>query len=176
MTALPAGIAAVAVPLVLLGSAAGHAARPGALASALRAQGVLPAVLSRPLAVLVTAVEAAAGACVAAAALRALDGTFRAASLASALLLALYALYAAHVARTRGGVPCGCSGGIGAPMTGWIAVRAAALAALALTGAARGLPGGTSGYETSVIVTAGLGFAVILWTLPYAMIEERSPG
>ncbi|WP_242906393.1 MauE/DoxX family redox-associated membrane protein [Actinomadura terrae] len=173
MTALPAGTAAVAVPLVLLGSAAGHAARPGALAAALRAQGVFPAALARPVAVLMIVVEAVAGACLAVTVLRALDGAFRVSSLASALLLGLYGAYAAYVARTRSGVPCGCAGGTGTPMTGWIAVRAAALAVLALTGAVWGPPDGPSGYEASVIVAAGLAFAVILWTLPHAMIEER---
>ncbi|WP_131761700.1 MauE/DoxX family redox-associated membrane protein [Actinomadura fibrosa] len=89
-------------------------------------------------------------------------------------MLALYAAYGARVARTRRGVPCGCAGER-TPMTGWVAGRAAAFAALALAGALWGLPGDPTRYEIVTIVAAGLGFAVILWTLPLAMTEERSP-
>ncbi|WP_067458306.1 MauE/DoxX family redox-associated membrane protein [Actinomadura macra] len=176
MTALLAGIAAVAVPLVLLGSAFGQLRRPRTLPAALRAQGVLPASLAVPAAVIVVAAEGMAGASAAIALLLWLDGAFRAASAASALLLAAYALYGTSIVRWRKGAPCGCAGDAASPMTGWVAGRAAALAALALAGAVHGLPGGTSGSEMSVIVTAGLGFTVILWTLPHAMIERSTAG
>ncbi|QXJ20680.1 hypothetical protein AGRA3207_001435 [Actinomadura graeca] len=176
MTVLLAGIAAVTVPLILMGSVFGQVRRPRVLPSALRAQGVLPVSLAVPAAMVVIAAEAVAGASAAIALPLGLDGTFRAASAASALILAAYAVYAAYVARTRQDVPCGCAGDDGTPMTGWVAGRAAALAGLALAGAAHGLPDGTSGSEMSVIVAAGLGFAVILWTLPHAMIERSTAG
>ncbi|MFI0407754.1 MauE/DoxX family redox-associated membrane protein [Actinomadura sp. 3N508] len=175
MTALLAGVAAVAVPLVLLGSLSGHARRPGMLASALRAHGTIPRALAGPLTAAVLAAEALTGAGSTAALLLRLDGPMRTAFAASAALLALYAAYGTYVSRTRPDVPCGCAGE-GTPMTGWIAGRAAALSALALIGALHGLPSGSSLYESFIVVTAGLGFAVLLWTLPSAMIERRSAG
>ncbi|TMR06479.1 methylamine utilization protein MauE [Actinomadura soli] len=175
MTALLAGVAAVAVPLVLLASVYGHARRPGMLASALRAHGTVPRALAGPAAAAVVAAEALAGAAGATALLLQVDGPMRAASGASAVLLALYAAYATYVSRTRHDAPCGCAGA-GTPMTGWVAGRAAALSVLALIGALHGLPGGPSAYESFIAVTAGLGFAVLLWTLPSAMIERRSAG
>ncbi|WP_141583509.1 MauE/DoxX family redox-associated membrane protein [Actinomadura sp. WMMA1423] len=168
MTGLLAGIAAVAVPLVLLASLAGQVRRPAALAAAVREHRVLPAALAGTVAAAVIAAEALIGAAGAAALLLRLDGPARAAGGAAAVLLALYALYGAHVARTRRGVPCGC-GGDGTPMTGWVAGRAAALCALALAGALYGPPAWSTAYESSVQVAAGLAFAVLLWTLPQAM-------
>ncbi|WP_149262303.1 MauE/DoxX family redox-associated membrane protein [Actinomadura sp. K4S16] len=171
MTGLLAGIAAVAVPLVLLASLAGQVRRPAALAAAVRAHRVLPAALAGAVAAAVIAAEALIGAAGAAALLLRLDGTARAAGGAAAALLALYAVYGAHVARTRRGVPCGC-GGAGTPMTGWVAGRAAALCALALPLALHGPPAGPTAYEWSIEVAAGLAFAVLLWTLPHAMTVE----
>lgn len=175
MTGLLAGVAAVVLPVVLLGSVFGQVRRPGVLVSAVRAQGVLPAAIAGPAAVAAIAAEAAVGLAGAGALLLRLDGAERAASGAAAVLLGLYAVYAAHVSRTRRGVPCGCAGA-DTPMTGWVAGRAAALAALALAGALRGVPSGLSPSEVFVVGAAGLGFAVILWTLPHAMIERRSAG
>ncbi|NVI89814.1 MauE/DoxX family redox-associated membrane protein [Actinomadura sp. BRA 177] len=172
MTGLLAGIAAVAVPLVLLASVVGQVRHPRALAAALRAHRVFPRRSAAALAVTVIAVEALTGLGGAAALLRWLDGPMRAASWAAAVLLALYALYGTFVSRTRTGVPCGCAGD-GTPMTGWVAGRAAALALLALTGALHGLPAGSTAYEMFIAVAAGLGFAVLLWTLPRALLTER---
>jgi len=172
VTALLAGIAAVTVPLVLLASVFGQVRRPRALAAALRAHRVFPRGSAPALAVAVIAAEAAAGAGLAVALLLGLDGPMRAAFWAAAVLLAAYALYGTYVSRTRQGVPCGCAGD-GTPMTGWVAGRAAALALLALAGALHGLPTGTTAYEMSIAVAAGLGFAVILWTLPRALLTER---
>ncbi|XRQ13424.1 MauE/DoxX family redox-associated membrane protein [Actinomadura welshii] len=174
LTGTLAGIAAVAVPPVLLASAAGQIRRPGRLAAALRAHGTLPRAATGPAAALVVAAETLAGAGGAVALVLWLDGPMRAASGAAAVLFGLYAVYGTYVARTRRGVPCGCAGG-DAPMTGWVAGRAAALAALALTGALHGPPTGLAPYELTVTVTAGLAFAVLLWTLPHAMTEERRP-
>ncbi|MFI0484713.1 MauE/DoxX family redox-associated membrane protein [Actinomadura sp. 9N215] len=175
MTALVAGVAAVAVPLVLVVSLFGHVRRPGLLASALRAHGTLPRALAGPVAAAVVVAEAVTGVGGAAALLLRLDGPMRAAFGAAAVLLALYAAYGTYVSRTRQNAPCGCAGG-GTPMTGWVAGRAAALSALALTGALHGPPAGSTAYESFIVVTAGLGFAVILWTLPSAMIERRPAG
>ncbi|TYB43026.1 MauE/DoxX family redox-associated membrane protein [Actinomadura chibensis] len=175
MTGLLAGIAAVALPVVLLGSVFGQVRRPGAVVSAVRAQGVVPRALAGPAALAAIAAEAAVGLVGATSLVLRLDGPVRAASGAAAVLLGLYAVYAAYVSRTRRGVPCGCAGA-DTPMTGWVAGRAAALAALALAGALRGLPADWSAYEAAVAGTAGLGFAAILWTLPHAMIERRPAG
>ncbi|WP_243722682.1 MauE/DoxX family redox-associated membrane protein [Actinomadura sp. 7K507] len=174
MTGLLAGIAVTAVPLVLLVSVFAQVRHPRMLAAALRAHRTLPPALTGPVAAAAIAVEALAGAGGALALLFRLDGPVRAASGAAAVLLASYALYATYVSRTRRGVPCGCAGG-DAPMTGWVAGRAAALSALALFGAAHGPPTGRTAYELTVAAAAGLAFGVLLWTLPNAMIEERRP-
>lgn len=172
MTGLLAGIAAICVPLVLLASVYGQVRRPGALAAALRAHRVFPRGFAGALAVCVIAAEALAGAGGAVALLFWLDGPMRAASAASAVLLASYALYGTYVSRARQGVPCGCAGD-GTPMTGWVAGRAAALAAAALIGALHGLPSGPAAYEMFITAAAGPGFAVILWALPRALLTER---
>ncbi|WP_433462884.1 MauE/DoxX family redox-associated membrane protein [Spirillospora sp. CA-128828] len=171
MIGLLAGIAAVAVPLVLLTSLFGQVRRPSAVAGALRAQRVFPAPFAGAVAAAVIASEAVAGLAGAAALLLWLDGPMRVTSGAAAVLLALYALYGAYVSRTRRGAPCGCAGA-GTPMTGWVAGRAAAFSGLAVVGALHGLPTGSSAYELFTAVVAGLGFAAILWTLPHALARE----
>ncbi|MFC6884612.1 MULTISPECIES: MauE/DoxX family redox-associated membrane protein [Actinomadura] len=173
MSALLAGAGAVAVPVILLGSLFGQLRQPGLLAAALRAQGVLPRSLAAPTAWLAVAAEAVAGTAGALGVLLRHDGTARAGLGAGAVLLAGYAAYAAYVARTRPrGVPCGCAGDAATPMTGWVAARAAALAALAAAGVGWGPPDGVPAAQRAVAAVAGLGLAVILWTLPQAMIEE----
>ncbi|MQY08140.1 MauE/DoxX family redox-associated membrane protein [Actinomadura macrotermitis] len=168
MRELLAGVAAVAVPLVFLASLYGQVRRPGALPAALRAQRVLPAGLTVPGAALAIAAEAAAGASVLAGLVSGAGAVLRLGMGLGAVLLAGYALYAAYVSRVRSGVPCGCAGD-GTPMTGWVAARAAALAALALAGALAG-----PAPMRAVAVVAGLAFAVLLWTLPQAMSYERT--
>ncbi|MFB4314819.1 MauE/DoxX family redox-associated membrane protein [Actinomadura sp. 21ATH] len=175
MTGLLAGTGAVAVPLVLLASLAGHLRRPGLLRTALRAQRTLPPPLVVPAAVLAVAAEALLGLAALAGLLLGRDAVLRPALGLAAALLALYAAYGLRVARTRPAAPCGCAGDLGTPMTGWVAARAAALAALAAAGAARPLPD----EGTAVTVLAGLTFGVLLWTLPRAMnepIEGRTAG
>jgi hypothetical protein len=171
VSGLLAGTGAVAVPLVLLGSLAGHARRPGLLAVALRAQRTLPAALVRPVAALVLAAEAVLGLSAAAGLLLGQDALLRGALGGAAALLAVYAAYGLFLARTRPAVPCGCTGDLDSPTTVWVAARAAALALLASAGAFRGF-GGMDGAETAITVTAGLAFAVLLWTLPQAMNEH----
>lgn len=171
MTGLLAGIAMITVPLVLLGALAGHLRRPGVLPAALRAHRTLPRSLVRPVAAAAVAAEAALGGAAAAGVVLWQSGLVRGALAGAGALLAIYALYGAYV-RPRG-VPCGCAGDLEAPMTGWVAGRAGVLAALALAGAALGLPGDTDALPLAITVTAGASFAVILWTLPRAMIETK---
>ncbi|WP_158566929.1 MauE/DoxX family redox-associated membrane protein [Actinomadura craniellae] len=165
MIALLGQIAAVTVPLVLLGAAAGRLGRPGALPAALRAHRVLPGRRARPVAAAATAAEALLGVLGAAWADR--PGLLRVALAAAAVLLVAYALYGALVLARAGrpAPPCGC-GPAGTPLTGWVVGRAGALAALAAVGAAR--PPGW-GPETPVALLAGVSLAVLLWTLPHAM-------
>ncbi|MEU5882353.1 MauE/DoxX family redox-associated membrane protein [Spirillospora sp. NPDC047279] len=175
VTALLGGVAAVAVPLVLLGSFVGHLRRPGLLTAALRAQRVLPRPLAAPLAGLVLLAEAALGGMAATGALQGRTDLARGSLAAAAALLAAYGLYGAYVTRARpGGVPCGCAGDLTTPMTGWVAARAGLLALLALPGAVWGPPGDAGAVEITVTAAAGAAFALILWTLPQAMIYERS--
>lgn len=168
MTGLLGGVAAVAVPLVLLVSLVGQLARPGALGAALLTHRVVPRALITPVAVLAVLAEALAGLGAAAGLVLGEGALLRPALAAGAVLLALYALYGAHVARTRGRVPCGCAGAA-TPMTGWVAGRAAVLAALAAAGALWGPPDGAAGAEWAVMALAGLTLAALLWALPQAM-------
>ncbi|MBO2453946.1 hypothetical protein J4573_43135 [Actinomadura barringtoniae] len=171
MTGLLAGIAMIAVPLVLLGALAGHLRRPGVLPAALRAHRTVPRSLVVPVAVAAVAAEALLGLVAAAGVVLWQAGLVRGALAGAAVLLAIYALYGAYV-RPRG-VPCGCAGDLNAPMTGWVAGRAAVLAALSVAGAVWGLPDDTDALPLAVTVIAGAVFAVILWTLPQAMIETK---
>ncbi|WP_067488440.1 MauE/DoxX family redox-associated membrane protein [Actinomadura hibisca] len=172
MSGLLTGVAAVAVPLVLLASLAGQLRRPGSLAAALRAQRTVPDTLIVPVAAVVIVAEAVAGGAGAAGALLGETVLLRAGLIASAALLVAYAAYSGHVARTRRGVPCGCAGAR-TPMTVWVAVRAAALAVLAAAGTAGTLP--SRAGELAVVAVAGATLAVLLWTLPQALtVKERS--
>jgi hypothetical protein len=172
VSGLLAGVGAIAVPLVLLGSLAGHCRRPGLLGGALRAQRTLPRLLIAPVAVLVPAAEAVLGLAAGAGLLLGRSGLLRGALACAAVLLAAYAAYGLHVSRTRPAAPCGCAGSLDSPMTIWVAARAAALALLATAGALWTLPSSSSGGETAMTVVAGLTFAVLLWTLPQAMNEQ----
>jgi hypothetical protein len=95
------------------------------------------------------------------------------------LLLAVYAGYGLYVLRTRPSVPCGCATGPGgdAPMSGWVAGRAAALALASLAAAAGAAPATEShGAHIVTVVLASVVFAVLLSLLPQAMFDpERRP-
>ena len=92
---------------------------------------------------------------------------------AAAVLLALLAGYAAWVVRRGRGGPCGCSRAA-LPMTGWVGVRAGALAALALAGAASARPDAAT--ELPVVLLAAATLACLLWQLPAAMHDPATPG
>ncbi|MCP2335833.1 MauE/DoxX family redox-associated membrane protein [Actinomadura rupiterrae] len=174
------GLAALAgtsaVLVVLVPSLAGHLRTHG-LAAALRAQGAIPSRLSPTAASLaVTAEVAALGVLLLGLGLRRTDLT-RGALATAALIFALYAAYAAYVTRKAGArrVPCGCGGDPSAPMSMWVAARAAGLAVLALGGALASPP--ALGGETLAGAVAGAALGVLLWILPRAMdVPERSMG
>ncbi|MEV5572772.1 MauE/DoxX family redox-associated membrane protein [Spirillospora sp. NPDC052269] len=168
MAGLAALTGAVAVPLVLVLSLAGHL-RGRSLGAALRAQGTVPSRLAPSVASLaVTAEVGALGALLMGLALRRTELT-RGALAAAAVLFAVYAAYAAYVTRTRSGrrVPCGCGGDLSTPMSVWVVARAAGLAVLALGGALASPP--ATGATTATGIVAGAALAVLLWTLPRAM-------
>ncbi|MFG2002983.1 MauE/DoxX family redox-associated membrane protein [Spirillospora sp. NPDC048911] len=172
MSALPAGVALVTVPLVLLGSLAGQVARPGLLAAALRAHRTVPRGLAVVVARLVSATEAVLLGAVIVGLVRWEPVLLRVAMASAAALLTLYALYSAYVTRTRPhGVPCGCAG-IETPMTGWVAARAGILGLIALAGAAVGPPQELRPSEVFVCCAAGVAFTVISWILPESMSYE----
>jgi hypothetical protein len=172
MGGLLAGIAAVTIPVVLIGSVCGHLRRPGVLAAALAAHGTVPRRLVRPVAAFTTAVEGVLGATAVIGLLLGLDGLLRASLAAAAALLAGHGLYATYVTRARPHrVPCGCAGNAESLMTGWVAARAGMLAGLALAGAAWDPPPSLVPAEQMITVAMGLGFAVLLWTLPLALLS-----
>jgi hypothetical protein len=163
-----AAMAMITVPLVLLVSFAGHVLRPAGLSRALRAHRTLPAALITPIAVVTALAEASAAA-------SALIGFARPGLAAACALLTGYALYGSYVLRNRPGVPCGCAGAGDTPLTAWVVARAAALAALALGGAASAGPL-PHGGRLAITLVAGAVFAVLLWTLPLALHDpERTP-
>ena len=157
-----------AAAATLLAAGAGHLRAPAGLAAAVRAHGLLPAP-----ALVAAAVAVAETTLGGAAAVALLGGPGRRPVLAGcAVLLALLAGYAAWVVRRGRGGPCGCSRAP-LPMTGWVGVRAGALAALALAGAASAGPTAT---ELPVVLLAAAALACLLWQLPAAMHDPAIPG
>lgn len=184
MSELLAGVCAGMVALVLLAACAGHLRAPRALPAALTAHRTVPGPLRWPVALAVTAVEGVLGAATGGALLAGRTHVLALAASGAAVLLAAYAGYGLYVLRTRPAVPCGCATGPGGdtPMSGWVAGRAAALAAAALGAAALGASAGAGpaigshGSHIAVAVLASLVFAVLLWLLPQAMLDtERRP-
>ncbi len=161
---------AYAVAGTLLATGVGHLSAPAALPGALRAHGLLPA--PALVAAAVTAAELGLGG--AAVIGLAGGGGARGPLAGCAGLLALLAAYAAWVVRRRGGGPCGCSRA-DLPMTGWVGARAAALAGLALAGAATAGPVPPAA-ELPIVLLAAAALACLLWQLPAAMHDPAIPG
>jgi hypothetical protein len=159
-----------AVALVLVVSFVAHLLSPRVLPRALRAHGVFPARLAATVAVAALAGEAIGGVLTGAGLLASQPVLVRAGSIVCVVLLACYAVYARHVARQPRTVPCGCDAA-GTPMTNWIAIRAAGLAVLALTGAVHPGLARMTGPELTVGVLAAVSFAVIAWILPSALTD-----
>lgn len=174
MAQLLAGVCAGTVALVLLGAFAGHLRAPRTLPAALTAHRTVPRPLIWPIAAGAVALEGVLGAGIGYAVLAGRTPPLTLAAGAAAVLLAVYSGYGMLVLRTHPGVPCGCSTGRGGdtPMTGWVAVRAAALA-LASLGAAIGAGAASDfhGARTAIALLASSVFAVLLWALPLAMFD-----
>lgn len=171
MAGFVAGMATYVVALMLVAGAAGHLRRPDDLPAALRAHGVVPAPAVATAARAVTFVELG----LAVALLAGLTGStgLLVAGLSGAgVLFAGYGGYGWFVVATGRGGPCGC-GTAATPMSGWVAGRALALAALAGIGAASSgsdviLLTGAGARLALVLLAAGT-FAALLWALPAAM-------
>ncbi|KAB2349408.1 MauE/DoxX family redox-associated membrane protein [Actinomadura rudentiformis] len=170
MNDLLAVVALVTVPLVLLGSLAGHVARPGVLVTALRAHRTVPGAMVVGVARLVGVTEALLLGEMIVALIWWEPGLLRAGMATAAALLAVYGLYSAYVRwRRPPGVPCGCAG-IETPMTGWVTVRAALLGLIAVAGAVYGPVEELQPFQIFIGSFAGLVFTVIASILPEAMI------
>lgn len=169
------GLTASIVILCLLMGAGFHAVRPAALGEALRAHGVLGLRFRRFAAAVLPFLEGALG-LVGAAAL--LTGHQRGLQAVLAVGTALFGLYAGYTRRVlalgRGG-PCGCSGQ-DVPLSRWVTRRAAALAGLAVTGAAIAGAGTVplSAAELITLILAAPACTVLLWSLPAAMYEPTA--
>jgi hypothetical protein len=169
-------VAAYAVVGTLLAAGAGHLAAPAMLPRALAAHGLLPAPAG--VAVLVTAAEGLLGGAGAVALVRADPGGLRTALAGATVLLALVGAYAWRVTRRGPGGPCGCSRRQ-LPMTVWVAVRAGALAALALLGLALAdsvVPPARPGTDLVVVLLAAAALGCLLWQLPAAMHDPARAG
>jgi hypothetical protein len=158
------------VAATLLAAGAGHLHAPGRLAAALRAHGLVPAPAMVTAAV--TAAETGLGGAVAV-------GLFGAPGLRTALagstvLLALLGAYAGWVVASGRGGPCGCSRAL-LPMTGWVGVRAAGLAVLALAGAVSAGPAAST-TELPVVLLAAAALGCLVWQLPAAMHDPATSG
>lgn len=172
MVTFVATAAAMTVALVFLIAAGEHARFPRVLAHALRAHGVVPGPLVRPVAITVVAAEAVAGGLTAFGALAGQHDLVRLGLVASALLAAGYGGYSQKVhGRARTVVPCGCSH-LDTPLNGWVITRAYLLAGLAAIGtvaAHRLLVPAASAMDFGIAATAAAAFAAALWQLPHAM-------
>jgi len=179
MTEMLTSVCAGTVALVLLAAFAGHLRAPRTLPAALAAHRVVPRPLRWPVAVAAVALEGILGAATGYALLAGRPQPLTLAAGGAAILLACYAGYTLYVLRTRPSVPCGCATGPGgdAPMSGWVAGRAAVLALAALAAVAGAAPAtGSRGAHAAVTVLASLVFAVLLSLLPQAMFDpERRP-
>lgn len=169
-------VAASAVFLVLLIAFAEHLLSPGAMARAMTVQAVLPGALVKPLAVAGTAAEGCLAALLGFLLITGGSAVAVVPVLAAACaLLTLYAVYSYRVLRASGGraVPCGCSG-TDTPISGWVVLRAGAVAALALlaaVGADAVVGPAESVTRFAEAWLAGAVFAVLLWVLPEAMLD-----
>ncbi|MGH3382237.1 MAG: MauE/DoxX family redox-associated membrane protein [Actinoallomurus sp.] len=174
MTEMLAAVCAGTVALVLLAAFAGHLRAPRTLPAALAVHRTVPGPLVWPVALVAVALEGVLGAYLGYAVLTGRPHTLTLAAGGGAIMLAGYAVYALAVLRTRPGVPCGCSTGPSgdAPMTGWVVVRAAALAVASLGAASgAGAAADSGGAHTAIAVLASVVFAVLLWMLPLAMFD-----
>jgi hypothetical protein len=179
MAEMLAGVCAGTVALVLLAAFAGHLRAPHTLPAALAAHRVVPGPLRWPAAVAAVGLEGALGAGTGYALPAGNPHLLTLTAGGAAILLAAYAGYGLYVLRTRPSVPCGCATGPGgdAPMSGWVAGRAAALALAALVAAVGATPAtGSHGAQTAITVLSSVVFAVLLSLLPQAMFDpERRP-
>ena len=166
------------VLLALLAGAAGHLSRPAGLPDALHAHGTVPAGAVTVTAVAVTATEGLLGLAGATALFTGARTALALVLTAAALLFAGYTGYTRHVLASGRGGPCGCARSE-LPLSGWVTVRAAALAAFAATGAllaglagAPPLPGTVA--QTATAALAAVAFALLLWTLPAALHDPEA--
>jgi hypothetical protein len=169
----PVSVAAYVVLLVLVIAVVERVRTPGALPAALTAHRVVPPRAVRPVAVVVTAVEAVL-------AVLLLVGLTRAAGPAplvlagAAALFASYGGYAWHVTASGRGGPCGC-GGAEVPMGHWVTGRAGVLAALAVVAAvAHDVVAPLASFDARLLVVllASATIGTLLWHLPAAMIRH----
>jgi hypothetical protein len=179
MAEMLTGLCAGTVALVLLAAFAGHLRSPRTLPAALAAHRVVPGPLRWPVAITAVVLEGALGAATGYALLAGRPHSLTLAAGGAAVLLAVYAGYTLYVLRTRPDVPCGCATGPGgdAPLSGWVAGRAAALASAAVAAASGATPATVSGgSHTAITILSSVVFAVLLSLLPQAMFDpERRP-
>ncbi|REE94877.1 MauE/DoxX family redox-associated membrane protein [Thermomonospora umbrina] len=170
------GVAAGTVALILLIACVEHLLAPRSLPSALAAHATVPRGLTRPLAAAVTALEGLlAVGLVTAVATGAGRGPLTGLLVAAGVLLTAYAAYTHRLLRASHGrrVPCGCSRA-DTPVSGWVVLRAAVPAVLALAAAVRAdaiTAPAESAARFAEASIAGAVFAVLLWVLPEAMID-----
>lgn len=175
MTGFYGGLTASVVILTLLMGAGSHAARPASLGEALRAHGVLGPRFRRFAAAVLPFAEGALGAVGATALLTGHQRGLQAVLGVGAALFGLYAGYTRHVLALGRGGPCGCSGQ-DVPLSRWVTRRAAALAGLAMTGAAMAGTGPVrlSAAELITLMLAAPACTALLWSLPAAMHEPAA--
>ncbi|HEX2315078.1 MAG TPA: MauE/DoxX family redox-associated membrane protein [Thermomonospora sp.] len=169
-------VAATTAALILLLGCAEHLLAPRSLPAALAAHGTVPRRLAGPLAAVVTAAEGLVGLAVAGCVVTGSGrGPLTVALAAAGVLLGAYAAYTYRLLRRAEGrgVPCGCSRA-DTPVSGWVVLRAAVPAVLAV-GAAVGADAVVTPAESAAwfaeASVAGAVFAVLLWVLPEAMID-----
>jgi hypothetical protein len=157
-------VAAAVVFPTLLAAGCHHLLHTGRLAQVLRLRG-WPALLSRPVAVLLAVVETGLGGSGVVGVVH--TGVHPAVALAAALLCTGFAVDAARLLRAGAQPqPCGC-GAVDHPVNPWVAVRATAYACLAVVAALAGATVGALAPPAAVTAAAAaLAIGLPLWLLP----------
>lgn len=157
----------VAAALLLVGAGAVHLVRRARLRALLRAHGIVPPRLVRPVAAGLGVAQLALGAATLVGAFTG-GGTLRASAAATAAVFIAFTGYLAGLVATRPGSPCGCLGG-DEPAGGWSITRAALGAIGAGVLAAGAAPLEPAGWAAAALLAA------MSWAVPALTRSPAAP-
>ncbi len=155
----------------LVGAAVGHAVDPRALRRVLDVQLGRVTAASWLLVGLVIASEGVIGLVGVVATARADEDLAMTLLASAAVLYTVYAVYSMILLKFRPSAPCGCSRS-DHPVSAWVVLRAAALAAAAIVGVATTpvtFDVWPPSVDTAISMLAGCGLTLLLWSIPEAL-------